>query len=572
MKRTYSILASLLIISTSLFAETVDYQSAEKIAKSHFASSSVSQVQLVRKTPGMSYTSGPQELYAFNNDGGGWIIVSGDDIAAPVLAYSNTGSLDLEKLPKDMLSWMNGVRSNIRAARSDKSTPKYVSKGSFGNGKLLTTPSWNQEAPYNNLCPLIGSNRSVTGCVATAMAIVLRYNKYPAKGKGTLESYSFKNEKGKNQTVNGFSIDDHTYDWDSMPYTYTSTSSSASRQAVAQLMYDLGVMMRMSYGYDTGSGAFSDEMIPELAEHMGYSKNARYLSHASYTHDRWVAIIANEIENNRPVLYDGTSEDGGHQFVCDGYDNMGRLHINWGWGGSGNGWFSASYLGNINTGIYTYDNIVVGLVPAGASEQELAPTFQFYDKDGGLSVSGDIVKGRPFQVSITNLLNFSTESCSGDFKVCLVDNDNNIKELISNTIHINEFPSMLMFSSDTPLTCQVVTSDILPTDGIMLAYEWNGTWTPVGVSNLSDDFSMPRVGVLDIPMIVTRKGINSGEYLYFNIHPGYENIKSVTWYYDGVKQSKGFVTATSGKHTIKAEVTYYTSSHSDTVTSQIEVP
>lgn len=575
------ITTGLFILLTSFYAlaDTVSFESAQKTAKSHFKSATLTPVSLAETVPGKKYSAGSPELYAFNRAEGGWVIVAGDDVAAPVLAYSETGTLDMAAMPQDMIRWIGNVRSNIRTARTNNPVKYKEPAKSFGSGKLLNTPNWGQDSPFNDLCPKDGTNRSASGCVATAMAIVLRYHKYPAKGSGTLSGYTTATQKLK---VSGFSIDNHTYDWDLMPFTYTSSSSKASKEAVAQLVYDLGVMVQMDYTYE-GSGAYSSDMIPELAEHMGYTGNARYVSHSSYTNDQWVTMIANEIENGRPVLYDGYDTDpttgGGHQFVCDGYDAKGNLHINWGWNGAGNGYFSASYLGNAKTtGVFSYyDDIVIGLQPATSSESKTAPCIQFYGKSKGIGISTDIVKGQSFSVKADGITNFGDASFSGKMKMCLVDRDDNIKESISSETSISIGVNYIISKT---FSCKI-SSDIRPDDGIMLFYQWNGEWYPVGVSaydeegeyseNTIGSLSMNRAGVFDLPMIVTRKDVAAGENLYFNIHPGWQHIRSIVWYYDGTRNTKGYVTAQSGTHTIKAVIGYDNSSYTDTVTEQIVI-
>lgn len=568
MKKTIFIIVSLLW-SVLASAEVVDYAKAEAFAKKYFASGKVTPVN-ARTVAATSSATEPEAFHIFNNENGGWVIIAGDDVAAPVLAYSPTGSLDMAGIQENtsMNAWLGTVKVRIKEAKAKNAAPSKAWTGGarmsgYGSGKVIETALWGQGSPFNNLCPLDGGSKSVTGCVATAMSIVLRHHQYPAHGTGTLPSYT---TRTKGIKVEGYSIDDHFYEWDLMPYDQRSFTTDAQRNAVAQLVHDCGVMVQMDYTANS-SGAFSEDIIPALAEHMGYTKTARLISRSSVSNDQWLEMIAGEIDNGRPVLYSGVSNDGGHQFVCDGYDGKGNVRINWGWTGSCNGYFSVSYLGDNNSGVFSnYDNAIFGLKPAGSSDPGYVPDLNFID--GGISVSGDIVKGTPFKVSIEGLANLGAEKFDGNLAIFLADRNNAPKEMISSKMSTS-IPSM-NYGGPSSASCTITSSDIKPDDGIVLAYQWNGEWYVVGSTYAYGGNPIARCGVLDVPVIVVRDNIRPGENLYFNLNPGREAISSVSWYYDGKEQNYGYVTASTGVHTIKA-VVKYNSGNKDTLYRQIEI-
>ncbi|MBQ0078241.1 MAG: C10 family peptidase [Bacteroidales bacterium] len=568
MKKTIFIIVSLLW-SVLASAEVVDYAKAEAFAKKYFASGKVTPVN-ARTVAATSSAAEPEAFHIFNNENGGWVIIAGDDVAAPVLAYSPTGSLDMTGIQENtsMNAWLGTVKIRIKEAKAKNAAPSKAWTGGarmsgYGSGKVIETALWGQGSPFNDLCPLDDGYRSVTGCVATAMSIVLRHHQYPAHGTGTLPSYT---TRTKGIKVEGYSIDDHFYDWDLMPYDQRSFTTDAQRNAVAQLVHDCGVMVQMDYTANS-SGAFSEDIIPALAEHMGYTKTARFISRSSVSNDQWLEMIAGEIDNGRPVLYSGVSNDGGHQFVCDGYDGKGNVRINWGWNGSCNGYFSVSYLGDNNSGVFSnYDDAIFGLKPATSSEPGYVPDLNFID--GGISVSDDIAKGTTFKVSIESLANLGAETFDGNLAIFLADRNNVLKEMISSKMSTS-IPSM-NYGGPSSASCTITSSDIKPDDGIVLAYQWNGEWYVVGSTTAYGGNPIARCGVLDVPVIVIRDNIRPGENLYFNLNPGREAVNSVSWYYDDRVLNYGYVTASTGIHAIKA-VVRYSSGNSDTLYRQIEV-
>lgn len=281
-------------------------------------------------------TASPSDAYyVFNNDAGGFVIIAGDDAVTPVLGYTSTGSFDAENLPDGLKDLLKSYERQIAALGDNYVANQTATRAAFTGEKLLKTAEWNQNAPFNKYTP----NNYVTGCVATAGAIVMKHHGYPAKGTGS-HSYTW---NGKTLTANF----EHTYDWTSMPAKYDGTNDAAF-DGVARLMADLGVAVEMQYNKD-GSGASMEDLLTALKKYFGYSKYARLLAIADLGAEVWNDRLRAEIDANRPILYSAVdSNKGGHSFVIDGYKDE-SFSVNWGWGGYCDGFYRIGAL-NPETG------------------------------------------------------------------------------------------------------------------------------------------------------------------------------------------------------------------------------
>lgn len=282
------------------------------------------------------------DFCVFNNVGKkGFVIVSPDEAFGDglILGYSDEGTFDYDKLPDNAKWLLSQYQEQIKYIRehniaADVANP--ISVGSVVVAPLLADVKWNQSYPFNELCPLDGNQRSVTGCVATAMAQIMWYYKWPLSGTGT-HSY-----KWHNQTLT-VDYSKSEYDWSHMPGRYISKQYGAEDvAAVSRLMYDCGVSVDMEYSAG-GSGTYSYLANDAFKKYFKY-KSASY-SYNSGSVTRWNNTLTNELNNRRPVYMGGQSEDGGHAFVCDGYDSNNYFHFNFGWGGMGNGYFLSSIAG-----------------------------------------------------------------------------------------------------------------------------------------------------------------------------------------------------------------------------------
>lgn len=281
-------------------------------------------------------TASPSDAYyVFNNDAGGFVIIAGDDAVAPVLGYTSTGSFDAENLPDGLKDLLKSYERQIAALGDNYVANQTATRAAFTGEKLLKTAEWNQNVPFNKYTP----NNYVTGCVATAGAIVMKHHGYPAKGTGS-HSYTW---NGKTLSASF----EHTYDWASMPAKYDGTNDAAF-DGVARLMADLGVAVEMQYNKD-GSGASMEDLLTALKKYFGYSKYARLLAIADLGAEVWNDRLRAEIDANRPILYSAVdSNKGGHSFVIDGYKDE-SFSVNWGWGGYCDGFYRIGAL-NPETG------------------------------------------------------------------------------------------------------------------------------------------------------------------------------------------------------------------------------
>lgn len=281
-------------------------------------------------------TASPSDAYyVFNNDAGGFVIIAGDDAVTPVLGYTSTGSFDAENLPDGLKDLLKSYERQIAALGDNYVANQTATRAGFTGENLLNTAKWNQGNPFNKYTP----HNYVTGCVATAGAIVMKHHGYPAKGTGS-HTYTW---NGQDLTANF----EHDYDWASMPDKYTSGNDEAFN-GVARLMSDLGVAVEMQYAKG-GSGATMEALVTALKKYFGYSKYARLLAIADLGAEVWNDRLRAEIDADRPILYSAVnSNEGGHSFVIDGYKDE-SFSVNWGWGGYCDGFYRIGAL-NPETG------------------------------------------------------------------------------------------------------------------------------------------------------------------------------------------------------------------------------
>lgn len=275
-------------------------------------------------------TLGNDSYYVFNNDAGGFVIIAGDDAVAPVLGYTSTGAFDANNLPEGLKDLLKSYEQQIAALGKNYKANTTSTRAEFTGEKLLNTAKWNQGAPFNKYTP----NNYVTGCVATAGAIVMKHHGYPAKGVGS-HSYTW---NGQNLTASF----EHDYDWANMPARYTGDNDEAF-DGVARLMSDLGIAVNMQYA-NGGSASALEDLVTALKKYFGYSKYARHLKIEDLGAEVWNGRLRAEIDANRPVLYAASDANvGGHSFVIDGYKDE-SFSVNWGWGGYCDGFYRVGAL------------------------------------------------------------------------------------------------------------------------------------------------------------------------------------------------------------------------------------
>ena len=363
MKRAILLLFSVFFIFSGLIASPIDRARAFQYVKQFLSQTSVSEFfPGKRSSPEVEsepvYTAkdtmtGTPHYYVYNlSNNDGFIIVAADSRARIILGYSFNGSFDEKNIPVNMKEWLQGYSEQIAYAIKElpesNTIPVIARSESVKNQvePLLGEIQYDQGAPYNNLCPMDGDRRSVTGCVATAMAQVMRYHKYPQVGKG-IKTYTTK--KLNQELTANFGATQ--YDWDNMLPKYKNVQATEEQKtAIATLMYHAGVAAEMDYTA-TSSSAITSVGALGLYQYFDYDIGVKEASRKYYSEDEWLQVIKAELNESRPLLMKGHGTGGGHAFVCDGYNADNLVHINWGWSGSYDGYFEVSALNPGGVGI-----------------------------------------------------------------------------------------------------------------------------------------------------------------------------------------------------------------------------
>lgn len=373
-------------------------------------------------------TASPSDAYyVFNNDAGGFVIIAGDDAVTPVLGYTSTGSFDAENLPDGLKDLLKSYERQIAALGDNYVANQTATRAAFTGEKLLKTAEWNQMAPFNKYTP----SNYVTGCVATAGAIVMKHHGYPAKGTGS-HSYTW---NGQDLTANF----EHDYDWANMPTKYDGTND-ADFDGVARLMADLGVAVEMNYAKD-GSGSYIGDLVTALQKYYGYSKLSHLMAIEDVGAEAWNGRLREEIDANRPVLYAASDPTrGGHAFVIDGYKDE-NFSVNWGWGGYCDGFYQIGALNPESAGKPTGDkynvdqSAVFGMEPSDGTEK--VSGMGFLTNVGELQMLNmnitDVKKGQNGVIFSAPIGNTGDQPYTGEAAVALMNAKGEMREIVSSS-------------------------------------------------------------------------------------------------------------------------------------------
>ena len=396
------LLLALVLSVFGMRANPVDIESAREVAVKFVnanARSPLRGIDDLQLASVYSIERGDAAFYVFNTPTG-FVIVSADDCAMPILGYSDEGPLDVDDIPiqlqgylQDFVNQMQyGIENHLEADEATAHQWNLVrSIGQLTEQRATTavapllTDTWSQGCYYNAKCPE-DSNGScghvVTGCVATSFAQILHYWGYPAKGVG---SHTYTPSGYPQQTANFGAT---TYDWANMPNSLSSSSSSTQIDAVSTLMWHCGVAVEMMYG-PYGSGAYSVDVAPALINYFGYSNELSIVRRNNYDDSDWLALIKNCLDLSCPIHYSGHDSygGGGHAFVCDGYDSNDFLHFNWGWGGSGNGYFANGAL-NVQGYAFNESNVAIINIRPGCTSGATYQIAATADPSNGGTISG----------------------------------------------------------------------------------------------------------------------------------------------------------------------------------------
>lgn len=378
------LLVAILLVFNSLFANPVDVEQAkslaEKFVKANFGLRQNANVELEYT---VSSESGEPCFYIFNNGENAYVMVSANDCVRPIIGYSDESSFDKDNIAPGLQFMLDAAKESITYVINENMTAtpeveaEWVSLKKYGKLKStrakgvgpLCKTKWDQSWPYNAYCPeqsasFASNGHVVVGCAATAISQIMRYWGHPTKGTG---QYSYTDANYGLQTANFGAT---TYKWDLMPDMLTADSPEDQIDAVATLCYHAGVSLDMQYDYNgIGSGAMSSDVRAAMKNYFGYV-DCEYTVKNNPT--QWDASLRNSLEMGYPVYYSGTQADGegGHAFICDGFDENGLFHFNYGWSGSGDGYFATDAI-EYTASVVAY----FGLVPSNVySNTAKAPT------------------------------------------------------------------------------------------------------------------------------------------------------------------------------------------------------
>ena len=384
----------LLCLPALLWAKPVSMNQAQQVAEKFInstdeslSSPSVTKPRHLKRVAKQVTDASP--FYIFNNEDGGFVIVAGDDCATPILGYSDAGYIDLDNMPIQLEELLNAyaleiqeaVDNNLQATddvaedwKAFNKAPQTKKTTAIVNALIST--KWSQYPRYNALCPSDASLSSLgghpsTGCVATAMAQIMKYWEYPKKGIG---SKSYRSDYYGTLSAN-FALTE--YEWENMPIQLSSSTSDIQNNAVATLMYHCGIAVSMGYNADGKGGSTANTIYwggnrpsaeTALKEYFGYVTTLSGKTWEQSTSvSTWSKMLKTELDNKRPVLYRGVSSQGGHAFICDGYDSNNKFHFNWGWDGKSDGFYALT-AGTSGCHNFTKDQCaVIGIKPKGGS-------------------------------------------------------------------------------------------------------------------------------------------------------------------------------------------------------------
>lgn len=444
------------------FSENVSLETAQTVAANFLASKMSSNAQMQKlkrlstvnmKVNALSTTIDQKNpaYYIFTNEtNNSFVIVAGDDRCKPILGYSTSNGLNYSDLPINFVYWMKGYAQLIEDIRKDSTSllsqaPQWKTKGFDSKANTtspiapLITTKWSQSPYYNQFCPSAWYGTTVTGCVATAMAQVMNYWKYPLSGFG---SHSYVDNRYGTQYANfGSTI----YDWANMPIQLNSNSNSTQINAVATLMYHCGVSVDMDYGvsnglFGDGSSAYvltssggTKSSESALKTYFGYSSDLHGISLPEFQSqsfiNSWENTLISELTSNRPILYCGQGSAGGHAFVCDGFDGNGYFHFNWGWGNqtgqSIDGYFSIDPTSSRKHDFYSFQGAVIGIQPPA---NYLDYKLKLY---APLTISKSTINFGESVVANFNIDNYGSAAFAGNYCIAILNSDGNMIDTVS---------------------------------------------------------------------------------------------------------------------------------------------
>lgn len=457
-----SLLLSSIILSLHADAKYVSENTAKQIGLNYLNSvgvrvNDISKLELTYTAQTKSGSKSLSEYYVFNlSDKPGFVIVSADDLVTPILGYSNTSYFNYDLSAPATKFWLDGyknqiaytIENNVKVNTATISRWKNLSEykpiqnvaGKTTAVTPLLTTTWNQDPYYNGLCPIASGDQAVTGCVATAMAQIMKFWNWPKIGCG---NHSYTHDVYGYQYAN---FGTTAYQWSSMPNAISGTNN-----AIATLMYHCGVSVNMQYGPAStgGSGAYTtnyqspyinnaeyafrsyfhyDDSLHSLARFGNYDGPLYNLD--SFTTANWISTLKSELDAGRPMLYAGRGLEGGHAWVCDGWQVSGDMfHFNWGWGGMSDGYFTVDNLSPSSLGTgggggnFNEDQrVITGIKPDYYPSTTSGPIKMLSNMD--FVNENPITYKQPFSFKV-KLKNTGTTTFNGDVSARIYDASGN---------------------------------------------------------------------------------------------------------------------------------------------------
>lgn len=401
------------------------HKQKNKISKDY--TSKVRSTELIDKT---SLTSGHEAFYIYRTTGCGqnsFVIVSGDERMPKILAYSSDNTFDLDNVPPAVRYWLNCYVEEFNQLdnyNTDIHNKRCIIPSNESVSPLLYQIKWGQAKPYNNLCPSYRGEKTLTGCVATAMAQVMKFHSFPDKGTGYIK---YNTSTNRLNVTHDFSKD--VFDWPNMLDSYISDYTEQQANAVATLMASCGASVEMDYGTSSqgGSGAYQSDLLSGYIENFGYDDDASLVIRNYCSIDDWHRLLLDELDAGRPVNYGGASmRDGGHSFVIDGYrigeNQYPDYHVNWGWDGACDGYYQIANLHPQEDGIYATNNpfsesqqMTIGIKP----EDGIAANFILLLSSKTNCSLSKVKRGGELLCKVSSLYNCSYKDFNGIISVAL---------------------------------------------------------------------------------------------------------------------------------------------------------
>ena len=383
-----------------------------------------------------------EAYYIFTSPDIGFVIVSGDGRMPDILAYSNKTRFSICDIPPNVQYWLDCYAecyAHLDSISDEALTDGTTNEEAREIPPLLGNIKWGQSNPYNQLCPSVRGEKCVTGCVATAMAQVMKHHGYPTYGKGSISYRTHTNGIQLQNNLNNLS-----FKWENILEQYDGNYTTEQANAVAELMFACGISVRMDYCTSSqgGSGAYQSDLIPAFIENFGYDSDAAFMARGYCTNDDWHQALIRELNEGRPVNYGGQStRDGGHSFVLDGYlyrntHNRPFYHVNWGWDGSCDGYYQITDLHPSEKGqYYTYDGfnssqqMTLGIKPEDGIDNEV-----FVLCTPNLYASNEsVTPGSTIQVYSSELGNFSYKTFNGTLHVALTSKEDGTEVILGDS-------------------------------------------------------------------------------------------------------------------------------------------